>query len=78
MIVKIETQDGMTEHDTNAIKNKDSRVQAEVLVRKVSTLEILKEAMQIANVVHRKNLEDICNASPESLIQMTSEKSKEE
>ena len=62
MIVKIETKDGITEHDTNAIKNKDSRVQSEVLVRKVSTLEILREALQIANVVHRKNLEDICQA----------------
>ena len=50
MIVKIETSEGTLEHDTNAIKNKDSRVQAEVLVRKVSTLEILREALQIANV----------------------------
>ena len=50
MIVKIQTSEGTLEHDTNAIKNKDSRVQAEVLVRKVSTLEIL-EALQIANVV---------------------------
>jgi len=73
MIVKIETQDGVTEHDTNAIKNKDSRVQAEVLVRKVSTLEILREALQIANVVHRKNLEDICQASPESKVEASTE-----
>tara|TARA_R100001509_G_scaffold29364_3_gene15595 strand:- start:2653 stop:2880 length:228 start_codon:yes stop_codon:yes gene_type:complete len=69
MIVKIETSEGTLEHDTNAIKNKDSRVQAEVLVRKVSTLEILREALQIANVVHRKNLEDICSASPESKVE---------
>jgi hypothetical protein len=73
MIVKIETSDGVSEYDTNAIKNKDSRVQAEVLVRKVSTLEIQREALQIANVVHRKNLEDICQASPESKIEASSE-----
>jgi len=73
MIVKIETTDGVSEYDTNAIKNKDSRVQAEVLVRKVSTLEIQREALQIANVVHRKNLEDICKACPESLMEYSSE-----
>ena len=53
MIVKIETSDGVSEYDTNAIKNKDSRVQAEVLVRKVSTLEIQREALQIAlSLIH--------------------------
>ena len=40
---------------------------------KVSTLEILREALQIANVVHRKSLEDICVQSPESLIKPQSE-----
>jgi|TARA_B100000085_G_scaffold15452_1_gene13331 hypothetical protein len=69
MLVKVTTKDGViSEHDTNAIKNKESRVQAEVLVRKVSTLEILREALQIANVVHRKNLEDIVAEAPESLV----------
>ena len=73
MIVTIETKDGVIKHDTDAIKNPDQRNSAEVLVRKVSTLEILREALQIANVVHRKSLEDICVQSPESLIKPQSE-----
>ena len=77
MLVKIETKEGTTQHDTNAIKNADARLSAEVLVRKVSTLEILREALQIANVVHRKSLEDICASAPESLIE-TPEQSKED
>ena len=44
MIVTIETKDGVIKHDTDAIKNADQRISAEVLVRKVSTLEILREA----------------------------------
>ena len=73
MIVTIETKDGVIKHDTDAIKNADQRISAEVLVRKVSTLEILREALQIANVVHRKSLEDIWVQSPESLIKPQSE-----
>ena len=71
MLVKITTKEGTTEHDTNAIKNAEARLSAEVLVRKVSTLEILREALQIANVVHRKSLEDICSDAPESLVEAT-------
>ena len=71
MLVKIETKDGRTEHNTDAIKDANARLSAEVLVRKVSTLEILREALQIANVVHRKSLEDICANAPESLVQET-------
>jgi len=71
MLVKIETKDGRTEHNTDAIQDANARLSAEVLVRKVSTLEILREALQIANVVHRKSLEDICANAPESLVQET-------
>lgn len=76
MIVKIQTQDGVAEYDVSKIDNNDSKIQAEVLVRKVSTIETLREALQIANVVHRKSLEDVVIKAPESKVQTENSEDK--
>ena len=68
MIVSISTNDGIIKYDINPIGDESVKTQAKVSVNKVSTIEVVKEALSIAGVAHRKNLEHLCATNPEALI----------
>jgi len=68
MIVNIQNQDGTIAYNINEISDESQRVEARVIINKVSTLEAIKEGLTLATITHRRNLEQICINNPEAMV----------
>ena len=76
MIITIKNDDGTLSYDVNNIKDEQTKVNAQVTINKVGTLETVLEALNFASATHRGNLEALLKDTPEAIVE--NEESEEE
>ena len=69
MIITIKNDSGESVYDTDKIEDEARAKEAQVIISKTSTLEVIIEALSFTSQTHRNNLEKLLNDSPESLIE---------
>ena len=69
MIITIKNDSGESVYDTDKIEDEARAKEAQVIISKTSTLEVIIEAVSFTSQTHRNNLEKLLNDSPESLIE---------
>lgn len=73
MIVSIKNDDGVTSYDVAKIEDENVRANANVIISKVSQLEVLLEALNFTSATHRGNLESLLK---ETLMRLLRQKKK--
>ena len=73
MIITIKNEEGETNFDINNITDDGVKQEATVIVQKVGTLQVIIEALDFANRVHRDNLEELLKGREEAIIAPTEE-----
>lgn len=76
MIITIKNDDGTLTYDVTKIENEQTKVNAQVTINKVGTLETVLEALNFASATHRGNLEALLKDTPEAIVE--NEESEEE
>lgn len=76
MIITIKNDDGTLNYDVTKIENEQTKVNAQVTINKVGTLETVLEALNFASATHRGNLEALLKDTPEAIVE--NEESEEE
>ena len=69
MIITIKNDSGESVYDTDKIEDEARAKEAQVIISKTSTLEVIIEALSFTSQTHRNNLEKLLNDSPESFIE---------
>ena len=69
MIITIKNEEGETNFDINNITDDGVKQEATVIVQKVGTLQVIIEALDFANRVHRDNLEELLKGRDEAIIE---------
>ena len=77
MIVTIKNKEGETTFDINNISDDGVKQEAIVIVQKVGTLQVIIEALDFANRVHRDNLEKLLKGRDEAILVVEEEADKE-
>ena len=67
MIVSIKNDDGVTSYDVTKIEDENVRANANVIISKVSQLEVLLEALNFTSATHRGNLESLLQENPDAI-----------
>ena len=78
MIVSIKNDDGVTSYDVTKIEDENVRANANVIISKVSQLEVLLEALNFTSATHRGNLESLLKENPDAIVEIEEEEDKEE
>ena len=73
MIITIKNDNGETVYDVSKIENNDSRMNANVSINKMGTLNTLVEALNFATQGHQGNLEKLLADCPEALLEKPTE-----
>lgn len=76
MIVSIKNDDGVTSYDVTKIEDENVRANANVIISKVSQLEVLLEALHFTSTTHRAHLEQLLQENPDAIVE--EEKGEEE
>ena len=76
MIITIKNDDGTLSYNVNNIEDEQTKVNAQVTINKVGTLETVLEALNFASATHRGNLEALLKDTPEAIVE--NEESEEE
>jgi|TARA_Y100000385_G_scaffold135842_1_gene141119 hypothetical protein len=69
MIVSIKNDDGVTSYDVTKIEDENVRANANVIISKVSQLEVLLEALNFTSATHRGNLESLLKENPDAIVE---------
>ena len=77
MIITIKNKENETNFDINNISDDVVKQEATVTVQKVSTLQVIIEALDFANRVHRDNLEELLKSREEAILVVEEEADKE-
>ena len=73
MIITIKNDSGETVYDVSKIEDNDSRINANVSVNKMGTLNTLVEALNFATQGHQNNLEALLADCPEAIVETPTE-----
>ena len=73
MIVSIKNADGVTSYDVTKIEDENVRANANVIISKVSQLEVLLEALNFTSATHRGNLESLLKENPDAIVETEEE-----
>jgi len=73
MIITITNDEGITSYDVNNITDEQAQANARVTINKVTTLEVVLEALSFASATHRGNLETLLKDSPEAMVESEEE-----
>ena len=73
MIITIKNDSGETVYDVSKIENSDSRINANVSINKMGTLNTLVEALNFATQGHQGNLETLLADCPEAVVETPTE-----
>ena len=73
MIVSIKNDDGVTSYDVTKIEDENVRANANVIISKVSQLEVLLEALNFTSATHRGNLESLLKENPDEIVETEEE-----
>ncbi len=73
MIVSIKNDDGVTSYDVTKIEDENVRANANVIISKVSQLEVLLEALNFTSATHRSNLESLLKENPDAIVETEEE-----
>ena len=73
MIITIKNESGETVYDVSKIENSDSRMNANVSINKMGTLNTLVEALNFATQGHQGNLETLLADCPEAVVETPTE-----
>ena len=73
MIITIKNDSGETVYDVSKIENSDSRMNANVSINKMGTLNTLVEALNFATQGHQGNLETLLSDCPEAVVETPTE-----
>ena len=73
MIITIKNDSGETVYDVSKIEDNDSRINANVSVNKMGTLNTLVEALNFATQGHQGNLETLLADCPEAVVETPTE-----
>ena len=73
MIITIKNKEGETNFDINNISDDAAKQEATIIVQKVGNLQVIIEALDFANRVHRDNLEELLKGRDEAIIAPTEE-----
>tara|TARA_R110000822_G_scaffold46483_3_gene123594 strand:- start:1311 stop:1592 length:282 start_codon:yes stop_codon:yes gene_type:complete len=68
MIITIKNDEGVTSYDVTAIEDDNMRANANVMISKVSQLEVITEALNFASATHRGNLETLLKDYPDAIV----------
>ena len=77
MIITIKNKEGETNFDINNISDDGVKQEATVIVQKVGNLQVIIEALDFANRVHRDNLEELLKSRDEAILVVEEEADKE-
>ena len=77
MIITIKNKEGETNFDINNISDDVVKQEAIVIVQKVGNLQVIIEALDFANRVHRDNLEELLKSREEAILVVEEEADKE-
>ena len=77
MIITIRNDSGETVYDVSKIENSDSRMNANVSINKMGTLNTLVEALNFATQGHQGNLETLLADCPEAVVETPTEEEEE-
>ena len=69
MIVSIKNDDGVTSYDVTKSEDENVRANANVIISKVSQLEVLLEALNFTSATHRGNLESLLKENPDAIVE---------
>ena len=67
MIITIKNKEGETNFDINNISDDAAKQEATIIVQKVGNLQVIIEALDFANRVHRDNLEELLKGRGEAI-----------
>ena len=73
MIVSIKNDDSVTSYDVTKIADDKVRANANVIISKVSQLEVLLEALNFTSATHRGNLESLLKENPDAIVETEEE-----
>jgi len=73
MIITITNDEGLTSYDVNNITDEQTQANARVTINKVTTLEVVLEALSFTSATHRGNLETLLKDSPEAMVESEEE-----
>ena len=73
MIVSIKNDDGVTSYDVTKIEDENVSANANVIISKVSQLEVLLEALNFTSATHRGNLESLLKENPDAIVETEEE-----
>ena len=77
MIITIKNDSGETVYDVSKIENSDSRMNANVSINKMGTLNTLVEALNFATQGHQGQLETLLADCPEAVVETPTEDEEE-
>ncbi len=69
MIVSIKNDDDVTSYDVTKIEDENARANANVIISKVSQLEVLLEALSFTSTTHRAHLEQLLQENPDAIVE---------
>ncbi len=73
MIITIKNASGETVYDVSKIESSDTRMNANVSINKMGTLNTLVEALNFATQGHQSNLETLLADCPEAIVETPTE-----
>ena len=73
MIITIKNESGETVYDVSKIKDNDTKINANVSINKMGTLNTLTEALNFATQGHQSNLEKLLSDCPEAVVETSTE-----
>ena len=77
MIITIKNENGETVYDVSKIENSDSRINANVSINKMGTLNTLTEALNFATQGHQGQVETLLADCPEAVVETPTEDEEE-
>ena len=73
MIITIKNESGETVYDVSKIEDNDTKINANVSINKMGTLNTLTEALNFATQGHQSNLEKLLSDCPEAVVETPTE-----
>lgn len=77
MIITIKNESGETVYDVSKIKDNDSKINANVSINKMGTLNTIVEALNFATQGHQGQLETLLADCPEAVVETPTEEEEE-
>ena len=77
MIITIKNKSGETVYDVSKIEDNDSKINANVSINKMGTLNTIVEALNFATQGHQGQLETLLADCPEAVVETPTEEEEE-